>query len=158
MYYPDSIAANQVIVFWTANTVHYSLLVLGFNDTTNNFLANKVVAAVSILGEFPSSMMLPPERVRSQCGRRPHSVVIKYISVIDNSKRAIDERHAARSWAEVTATFRSSMSARTPCSRCPLSSFTPIQYKKPHEGADFKPLYSVPSLLSYMCKPPLVEP
>ncbi|KAI0315166.1 hypothetical protein OF83DRAFT_1174085 [Amylostereum chailletii] len=99
-------------------------------------------------------------------GEHPdHIVVIKYVPAVGDSKRAIDEYHS-----EIMGGGRSNISIFNECEDSLLATplildlsilaelLTRIQYKKSNEGADFKPLYPVLSLLSYMCKAPLVKP
>ena len=99
-------------------------------------------------------------------GEHPdHIVVIKYVPAVGDSKRAIDEYHS-----EIMGGGRSNISIFNECEDSLLATplildlsilaelLTRVLYRKVDEGADFKPLYPVLSLLSYMCKAPLVKP
>ncbi|EAU92014.1 inositol-3-phosphate synthase [Coprinopsis cinerea okayama7 len=98
-------------------------------------------------------------------GEHPdHIVVIKYVPAVGDSKRAIDEY-----FSEIFCGGRSVINIFNECEDSLLATplildlailaelLTRVKYRK--EGqADFQPLYSVLSLLSYMLKAPLVKP
>lgn len=98
-------------------------------------------------------------------GEHPdHIVVIKYVPAVGDSKRAIDEYYS-----EIFCGGRSTINIFNECEDSLLATplildlailtelLTRVQYRKPGQ-ADFSPLYSVLSLLSYMLKAPLVKP
>jgi myo-inositol-1-phosphate synthase len=97
-------------------------------------------------------------------GEHPdHIVVIKYVPAVGDSKRAIDEYYS-----EIFCGGRSTINIFNECEDSLLATplildlailaefLTRVQYRK--AGEEFKPLYSVLSLLSYMLKAPLVKP
>ncbi|KZS88211.1 Myo-inositol-1-phosphate synthase [Sistotremastrum niveocremeum HHB9708] len=100
-------------------------------------------------------------------GEHPdHIVVIKYVPAVGDSKRAIDEYHS-----EILMGGRSTINIFNECEDSLLATplildlviltelLTRIQYRPVTEqSGDFKPLYPVLSLLSYMLKAPLVKP
>ena len=101
-------------------------------------------------------------------GEHPdHLVVIKYMPAVGDSKRAIDEYYS-----EIMGGGRSTISIFNECEDSLLATplildlsilaelLTRIQYRKADEpaAAEFRPLYPVLSLLSYMLKAPLVKP
>ncbi|KAI0061195.1 putative inositol-3-phosphate synthase [Artomyces pyxidatus] len=99
-------------------------------------------------------------------GEHPdHIVVIKYVPAVGDSKRAIDEYYS-----EIMGGGRSTINIFNECEDSLLATplildlsilaelLTRINYKEAGKDADFKPLYPVLSLLSYMLKAPLVKP
>ncbi|TRM68922.1 hypothetical protein BD626DRAFT_472382 [Schizophyllum amplum] len=99
-------------------------------------------------------------------GEHPdHIVVIKYVPAVGDSKRAIDEYYS-----EIFCGGRQTINIFNECEDSLLATplildlailtelLTRVQYRKSAAGADFQPLYSVLSLLSYMLKAPLVKP
>ncbi|KAI0250014.1 inositol-3-phosphate synthase [Lactifluus subvellereus] len=101
-------------------------------------------------------------------GEHPdHIVVIKYVPAVGDSKRAIDEYYS-----EIMGGGRSTINIFNECEDSLLATplildltilaelLTRIQYRELANGpdAEFKPLYPVLSLLSYMLKAPLVKP
>ncbi|ETW86153.1 hypothetical protein HETIRDRAFT_471495 [Heterobasidion irregulare TC 32-1] len=100
-------------------------------------------------------------------GEHPdHVVVIKYVPAVGDSKRAIDEYYS-----EIMGGGRSTINIFNECEDSLLATplildltilaelLTRISYRDVSAGApDFKPLYPVLSLLSYMLKAPLVKP
>lgn len=101
-------------------------------------------------------------------GEHPdHIVVIKYVPAVGDSKRAIDEYYS-----EIMGGGRSTINIFNECEDSLLATplildltilaelLTRITYRDLGNGADteFKPLYPVLSLLSYMLKAPLVKP
>ncbi|KAI0046456.1 Myo-inositol-1-phosphate synthase [Auriscalpium vulgare] len=99
-------------------------------------------------------------------GEHPdHIVVIKYVPAVGDSKRAIDEYYS-----EILGGGRSTINIFNECEDSLLATplildlailaelLTRINYKEVGKDADFKPLYPVLSLLSYMLKAPLVKP
>ncbi|PBK90232.1 Myo-inositol-1-phosphate synthase [Armillaria gallica] len=98
-------------------------------------------------------------------GEHPdHVVVIKYVPAVGDSKRAIDEYYS-----EIFCGGRSTINIFNECEDSLLATplildlailtelLTRVKYRKAETG-EFKPLYSVLSLLSYMLKAPLVKP
>lgn len=99
-------------------------------------------------------------------GEHPdHVIVIKYMPAVGDSKRAIDEYYS-----EILGGGRSTINIFNECEDSLLATplildltiltelLTRVQYRNVEGGADFKPLYPVLSLLSYMLKAPLVKP
>ena len=101
-------------------------------------------------------------------GEHPdHIVVIKYVPAVGDSKRAIDEYYS-----EIMGGGRSTINIFNECEDSLLATpliidltilaelLTRIQYREITSSSDveFKPLYPVLSLLSYMLKAPLVKP
>ncbi|TFK45146.1 hypothetical protein BDQ12DRAFT_642364 [Crucibulum laeve] len=99
-------------------------------------------------------------------GEHPdHVVVIKYVPAVGDSKRAIDEYYS-----EIFCGGRSTINIFNECEDSLLATplildlailtelLTRVQYRKVGTDDEFKPLYSVLSLLSYMLKAPLVKP
>jgi len=98
-------------------------------------------------------------------GEHPdHIVVIKYVPAVGDSKRAIDEYYS-----EIFCGGRQTINIFNECEDSLLATplildltiltelLTRIQYRT-GEQMDFASLYPVLSLLSYMCKAPLVKP
>jgi myo-inositol-1-phosphate synthase len=93
--------------------------------------------------------------------------VIKYVPAVGDSKRAIDEYYS-----EIMGGGRSTINIFNECEDSLLATplildltilaelLTRINYRELANGTDaeFKPLYPVLSLLSYMLKAPLVKP
>lgn len=99
-------------------------------------------------------------------GEHPdHIVVIKYVPAVGDSKRAIDEYYS-----EIFCGGRSTINIFNECEDSLLATplildlailaelLTRVKYRKAEPGAEFAPLHSVLSLLSYMLKAPLVKP
>jgi len=100
-------------------------------------------------------------------GEHPdHIVVIKYVPAVGDSKRAIDEYYS-----EIFCGGRSTINIFNECEDSLLATplildlailtelLTRVKYRDVSAGeAEFSPLYSVLSLLSYMLKAPLVKP
>ncbi|KAL4068694.1 hypothetical protein V8B97DRAFT_2008624 [Scleroderma yunnanense] len=100
-------------------------------------------------------------------GEHPdHIVVIKYVPAVGDSKRAIDEYYS-----EIFCGGRQTINIFNECEDSLLATplildltiltelLTRVQYRDSSTGqVDFAPLYPVLSLLSYMCKAPLVKP
>ncbi|KAF8483733.1 inositol-3-phosphate synthase [Russula ochroleuca] len=108
------------------------------------------------------------EKVKDVKGEHPdHIVVIKYVPAVGDSKRAIDEYYS-----EIMGGGRSTINIFNECEDSLLATplildltilaelLTRVNYRELTNGpdADFKPLYPVLSLLSYMLKAPLVKP
>jgi myo-inositol-1-phosphate synthase len=108
------------------------------------------------------------KNVKEVKGEHPdHVVVIKYVPAVGDSKRAIDEYYS-----EIMGGGRSTINIFNECEDSLLATplildltilaelLTRINYRDLANGADteFKPLYPVLSLLSYMLKAPLVKP
>ncbi|KZP20074.1 Myo-inositol-1-phosphate synthase [Athelia psychrophila] len=98
-------------------------------------------------------------------GEHPdHIVVIKYVPAVGDSKRAIDEYYS-----EIFCGGRQTINIFNECEDSLLATplildltilaelHTRVQYKAIGQK-EFAPLYPVMSLLSYMCKAPLVKP
>ncbi len=107
-------------------------------------------------------------KVKDVKGEHPdHIVVIKYVPAVGDSKRAIDEYYS-----EIMGGGRSTINIFNECEDSLLATplildltilaelLTRIKYREVTNGSDaeFKPLYPVLSLLSYMLKAPLVKP
>ncbi|KAG9010176.1 Myo-inositol-1-phosphate synthase [Tulasnella sp. 427] len=99
-------------------------------------------------------------------GEHPdHIVVIKYVPAVGDSKRAIDEYHS-----ELMMGGRNTLNIFNECEDSLLASplildltilaelFTRVEYRPATDAAEYKPLYPILSLLSYMLKAPLVKP
>ncbi|KAI0821201.1 Myo-inositol-1-phosphate synthase [Irpex lacteus] len=99
-------------------------------------------------------------------GEHPdHVIVIKYIPAVGDSKRAIDEYYS-----EIFCGGRSTINIFNECEDSLLATplildltiltelLTRVKYRDASASDEFKPLYSVLSLLSYMLKAPLVKP
>jgi len=100
-------------------------------------------------------------------GEHPdHIVVIKYVPAVGDSKRAIDEYYS-----EIFCGGRSTINIFNECEDSLLATplildlailaelLTRVKYRDVSANqAEFSPLYSVLSLLSYMLKAPLVKP
>lgn len=100
-------------------------------------------------------------------GEHPdHIVVIKYVPAVGDSKRAIDEYYS-----EIFCGGRQTINIFNECEDSLLATplildltilaelLTRVQYRNLSAGqVEFSPLYPVLSLLSYMCKAPLVKP
>jgi len=98
-------------------------------------------------------------------GEHPdHLIIIKYVPSVGDSKRAIDEYYS-----EILMNGRSTINIFNECEDSLLAAplildltllaelLTRVTYRRKGE-AEFQPLYSVLSLLSYMLKAPLVKP
>ncbi|KAF7791395.1 hypothetical protein EIP86_002409 [Pleurotus ostreatoroseus] len=99
-------------------------------------------------------------------GEHPdHVIVIKYIPAVGDSKRAIDEYYS-----EIFCGGRSTINIFNECEDSLLATplildltiltelLVRVKYRDASASAEFKPLYPVLSLLSYMLKAPLVKP
>jgi len=98
-------------------------------------------------------------------GEHPdHIVVIKYVPAVGDSKRAIDEYYS-----EIFCGGRQTINIFNECEDSLLATplildltiltelLTRVKYRAAKQK-EFEPLYPVLSLLSYMCKAPLVKP
>ncbi|KAJ2967138.1 hypothetical protein NUW54_g13597 [Trametes sanguinea] len=114
-----------------------------------------------------------PEGSKDAKGEHPdHIVVIKYVPAVGDSKRAIDEYYS-----EIFCGGRSTINIFNECEDSLLATplildltilaelLTRVKYRETSatpalttKAAEFKPLYPVLSLLSYMLKAPLVKP
>lgn len=116
----------------------------------------------------PNATKEEAKRFKGTKGEHPdHLVVIKYMPAVGDSKRAIDEYYS-----EIMGGGRSTINIFNECEDSLLATplildltiltelLTRIQYRAADAGAEteFKPLYPVLSLLSYMLKAPLVKP
>ena len=99
-------------------------------------------------------------------GEHPdHCIVIKYMPAVGDSKRAIDEYYS-----EILGGGRSTINIFNECEDSLLATplildltiltelLTRVKYRNGGDKAEFKQLYPVLSLLSYMLKAPLVKP
>ncbi|EJD55291.1 Myo-inositol-1-phosphate synthase [Auricularia subglabra TFB-10046 SS5] len=106
------------------------------------------------------------KRFKGTKGEHPdHLVVIKYMPAVGDSKRAIDEYYS-----EILGGGRSTINIFNECEDSLLATplildltvltelLTRVQYRDAAAETEFKPLYPVLSLLSYMLKAPLVKP
>ncbi|KAG8942612.1 Myo-inositol-1-phosphate synthase, partial [Tulasnella sp. 408] len=105
------------------------------------------------------------KKVQEEGEHPDHIVVIKYVPAVGDSKRAIDEYHS-----ELMMGGRNTLNIFNECEDSLLASplildltilaelFTRVQYRPATNDAEYKPLYPILSLLSYMLKAPLVKP
>jgi len=111
--------------------------------------------------------MVAANHVLYKKGEHPdHTVVIKYVPAVGDSKRALDEYYS-----EIFMGGRNTMSIFNTCEDSLLASpliidlvvlcelFTRITYQhRPTTGCGFDSFHSVLSILSYMLKAPLTPP
>lgn len=153
---------------------------LGNNDGRNlsaeRQFKSKEISKSSVVDDMVASNALlykpAPEAIGAkgtkEKGEHPdHVVVIKYVPAVGDSKRAIDEYYS-----EIFCGGRSTINIFNECEDSLLATplildltilgelMTRVQYREVESGpnGDFKPLYSVLSLLSFMLKAPLVKP
>ena len=145
----------------------------GYNLSSERQFKSKEISKSSVVDDMVDANRLlykgpeiGPKGVAIGKGEHPdHIVVIKYVPAVGDSKRAIDEYYS-----EIFCGGRSTINIFNECEDSLLATplildlailaelLTRVQYRKETEGGDFKPLYSVLSLLSYMLKAPLVKP
>ncbi|GLB33996.1 putative myo-inositol-1-phosphate synthase [Lyophyllum shimeji] len=151
---------------------------LGNNDGRNlsaeRQFRSKEISKSSVVDDMVNANRLlfkAPEDGQKGKGEHPdHIVVIKYVPAVGDSKRAIDEYYS-----EIFCGGRSTINIFNECEDSLLATplildlciltelLTRIKYRQLPAGgsaaqAEFKPLYPVLSLLSYMLKAPLVKP
>ncbi|KAG6871790.1 hypothetical protein C0995_016591 [Termitomyces sp. Mi166 len=146
----------------------------GHNLSAERQFRSKEISKSSVVDDMVDANRLlykaPAEGEKGKGEHPDHIVVIKYVPAVGDSKRAIDEYYS-----EIFCGGRSTINIFNECEDSLLATplildltiltelLTRIQYRKlPVDGSaaneDFKPLYSVLSLLSYMLKAPLVKP
>ncbi|KAG6840092.1 hypothetical protein C0991_009015, partial [Blastosporella zonata] len=146
----------------------------GHNLSAERQFRSKEISKSSVVDDMVDANRLlykaPAEGEKGKGEHPDHIVVIKYVPAVGDSKRAIDEYYS-----EIFCGGRSTINIFNECEDSLLATplildlciltelLTRIQYRKlPADGSaakeDFKPLYAVLSLLSYMLKAPLVKP
>ncbi|CAG7853534.1 Inositol-3-phosphate synthase; AltName: Full=Myo-inositol 1-phosphate synthase; Short=IPS; Short=MI-1-P synthase; Short=MIP synthase [Serendipita indica DSM 11827] len=148
---------------------------LGNNDGRNLSaeaqFKSKEISKSSVVDDMVGAnhLLYKPKGEGEKKGEHPnHLVVIKYMPAVGDSKRAIDEYYS-----EICMGGRSVINIFNECEDSLLASplildlsilaelLTRISYRcvdANGQGGEFKPLYTVLSLLSYMLKAPLVKP
>ncbi|KAK0474227.1 hypothetical protein IW261DRAFT_1499503 [Armillaria novae-zelandiae] len=140
----------------------------GHNLSAERQFRSKEISKSSVVDDMVDANRLlfkAPEPGTEGKGEHPdHVVVIKYVPAVGDSKRAIDEYYS-----EIFCGGRSTINIFNECEDSLLATplildltiltelLTRVKYRKAEAG-EFKPLYSVLSLLSYMLKAPLVKP
>ncbi|KAK0221217.1 hypothetical protein EDD85DRAFT_941597 [Armillaria nabsnona] len=140
----------------------------GHNLSAERQFRSKEISKSSVVDDMVDANRLlfkAPEPGTEGKGEHPdHVVVIKYVPAVGDSKRAIDEYYS-----EIFCGGRSTINIFNECEDSLLATplildlailtelLTRVKYRKAESG-EFKPLYSVLSLLSYMLKAPLVKP
>ncbi|KAK0220509.1 hypothetical protein IW262DRAFT_1474434 [Armillaria fumosa] len=140
----------------------------GHNLSAERQFRSKEISKSSVVDDMVDANRLlfkAPEPGTEGKGEHPdHVVVIKYVPAVGDSKRAIDEYYS-----EIFCGGRSTINIFNECEDSLLATplildltiltelLTRVKYRKAETG-EFKPLYSVLSLLSYMLKAPLVKP
>ncbi|KAK0212083.1 hypothetical protein DFS33DRAFT_1491759 [Desarmillaria ectypa] len=140
----------------------------GYNLSAERQFRSKEISKSSVVDDMVNANRLlfkAPEPGTEGKGEHPdHVVVIKYVPAVGDSKRAIDEYYS-----EIFCGGRSTINIFNECEDSLLATplildlailtelLTRVKYRKAETG-EFKPLYSVLSLLSYMLKAPLVKP
>ncbi|KAG6816597.1 hypothetical protein H0H87_004823, partial [Tephrocybe sp. NHM501043] len=146
----------------------------GHNLSAERQFRSKEISKSSVVDDMVDANRLlykaPAEGEKGKGEHPDHIVVIKYVPAVGDSKRAIDEYYS-----EIFCGGRSTINIFNECEDSLLATplildlciltelLTRVQYRKlPADGSatkeDFKPLYAVLSLLSYMLKAPLVKP
>jgi myo-inositol-1-phosphate synthase len=131
-------------------------------EISKSSVVDDMVGANRLLYAAPTDA----ERKAGGKGEHPdHIVVIKYVPAVGDSKRAIDEYYS-----EIFCGGRSVINIFNECEDSLLATplildltilaelLTRVQYRAPTTAGEFRPLYPVLSLLSYMLKAPLVKP
>lgn len=135
-------------------------------EISKSSVVDDMVNANSLLFK-PASEEAKAKGGKAAKGEHPdHIVVIKYVPAVGDSKRAIDEYYS-----EIFCGGRSTINIFNECEDSLLATplildlailtelLTRVKYRNVSAGqAEFAPLYSVLSLLSYMLKAPLVKP
>ncbi len=157
----------------------------GHNLSAERQFRSKEISKSSVVDDMVDANRLlfkAPEPGTEGKGEHPdHVVVIKYVPAVGDSKRAIDEYYSeifcgGRSTINIfnecevrksclNFFFALSLLSQDSLLATPLiidlailtELLTRVKYRKAESG-EFKPLYSVLSLLSYMLKAPLVKP
>jgi len=142
----------------------------GHNLSADRQFRSKEISKRSVVDDMVDSntLLFKPAHVESGekvDGEHPdHIVVIKYVPAVGDSKRAIDEYHS-----ELMMGGRNTLNIFNECEDSLLASplildltilaelFTRVKYHRAGD-AEYKPLYPILSLLSYMLKAPLVKP
>ncbi|KAI0032393.1 inositol-3-phosphate synthase [Vararia minispora EC-137] len=139
-------------------------------EISKSSVVDDMVAANHLLYKTPAQLKtegggLAKGKDLSKGEHPDHLVVIKYMPAVGDSKRAIDEYYS-----EIMGGGRSTISIFNECEDSLLATplildlsilaelLTRVKYRNADEGGDFKSLYPVLSLLSYMLKAPLVKP
>ncbi|KAG9308171.1 hypothetical protein JVU11DRAFT_12397 [Chiua virens] len=145
----------------------------GHNLSAERQFKSKEISKSSVVDDMVDANRLlykppvPGTKGKVTKGEHPdHIVVIKYVPAVGDSKRAIDEYYS-----EIFCGGRQTINIFNECEDSLLATplildltiltelLTRINYRDVSAGqADFAPLYPVLSLLSYMCKAPLVKP
>lgn len=133
-------------------------------EISKSSVVDDMVAANPLL--FKPPVPGAPKGSKEAKGEHPdHIVVIKYVPAVGDSKRAIDEYYS-----EIFCGGRSTINIFNECEDSLLATplildltiltelLTRVKYRDSSASEEFKPLYSVLSLLSYMLKAPLVKP
>ncbi|KAI9061364.1 Myo-inositol-1-phosphate synthase [Trametes sanguinea] len=140
-------------------------------EISKSSVVDDMVAANHLL--YKPAQPGAPEGSKDAKGEHPdHIVVIKYVPAVGDSKRAIDEYYS-----EIFCGGRSTINIFNECEDSLLATplildltilaelLTRVKYRETSatpalttKAAEFKPLYPVLSLLSYMLKAPLVKP
>lgn len=144
---------------------------LGNNDGRNLSqeaqFKSKEISKSSVVDDMvgANQLLYRPATKGEKKGEHPdHLVVIKYVPAVGDSKRAIDEYNS-----EILMGGRNTLGIFNTCEDSLLATplildltilaelLTRVKYRRDGQ-AEFGPLYSVLSLLSYMLKAPLVKP
>ncbi|EGO00631.1 hypothetical protein SERLA73DRAFT_104981 [Serpula lacrymans var. lacrymans S7.3] len=147
----------------------------GHNLSAEPQFKSKEISKSSVVDDMVDANRLlykPPQpgaKGKAAKGEHPdHIVVIKYVPAVGDSKRAIDEYYS-----EIFCGGRQTINIFNECEDSLLATplildltiltelLTRVKYRaaaETGEQKDFAPLYPVLSLLSYMCKAPLVKP
>ncbi|KAJ7575588.1 hypothetical protein C8J56DRAFT_1017088 [Mycena floridula] len=138
----------------------------GHNLSAERQFRSKEISKSSVVDDMvgANALLYKPAEGKQKKGEHPdHIVVIKYVPAVGDSKRAIDEYYS-----EIFCGGRSTINIFNECEDSLLATpliidlailaelLSRVKYRK--ETGDFKPLYPVLSLLSYMLKAPLVKP
>ncbi|KZT21122.1 Myo-inositol-1-phosphate synthase [Neolentinus lepideus HHB14362 ss-1] len=145
----------------------------GHNLSAEPQFKSKEISKSSVVDDMVNANRLlykpPAEGAKGKAakGEHPdHIVVIKYVPAVGDSKRAIDEYYS-----EILMGGRSTINIFNECEDSLLATplildlsilaelLTRVKYRDLSAGhTEFKPLYPILSLLSYMLKAPLVKP
>ncbi|XP_072750431.1 inositol-3-phosphate synthase 1-B isoform X6 [Anoplolepis gracilipes] len=172
---------DQVIVLWTANTERFSEIIMGVNDTTDNLLkaiekdhseispSTMFAVAAALEGISKSNViddMVESNKILYKPGEKPdHCVVIKYVPYVGDSKKAMDEYTS-----EIMLGGHNTIVIHNTCEDSLLAApiildlvilaelCSRITFKKMNfnDDEEFSSFHSVLSILSYLCKAPLV--
>ncbi|WWC60336.1 uncharacterized protein I303_102907 [Kwoniella dejecticola CBS 10117] len=135
-------------------------------EISKSSVVDDMVAANHVLYKTASELTAESGEVTKKGEHPDHIVVIKHVPAVGDSKRAIDEYYS-----ELLMGGRNVMNIFNECEDSLLATplifdlailaelLTRVQYKSLDNGdGEYKPLYSILSLLSYMLKAPLVKP